>query len=100
MARIIMAIDIQEVLRLAKVGKLRFSDEEIESMRRHISRMTERFELLETTDVSDYEPLEYTVSGPARLREDTAGAPLSKQSALSAAAETDGSAFVVPRVVE
>ena len=105
-----MAIDMAEVLRIARLAHLEFpesspggqlfSEEQLAELRNEIAQFLEHVEDLQSVDVTGITPTAHGVHIPTRLRKDVAGATLDPDHLMASAPASDGHAFVVPKVVE
>ncbi len=94
-----MAIGRDEVLHIAKLAHLEFSDEEIGRMTRHLSSILDYVAQLEALETSAVEPMSHVESGAHTLREDTLVPSMSREEALANAPEPDRGLFKVPKVI-
>jgi aspartyl-tRNA(Asn)/glutamyl-tRNA(Gln) amidotransferase subunit C len=94
-----MPIDPGEVLRIAKLARIRISDDEAASLAQDLERIVEAIDQLRTVDLpDDAESLTYFDSDVHR--EDRSGDCLDPEEALRNAPETDGERFLVPPILE
>ena len=64
------------------------------------TRSSTTSQTLSQVDTTDVEPTAHAVPLPTPLREDRAAAPLDPELAVANAPQREGSAFVVPKVIE
>lgn len=95
-----MKIDKEEILHIATLSRLNFTDEEIENIGEHLDNTLERFRALDAVDVSDVPPTAHILPYTNVLRDDVPGEPMDRTELLKNAPETDGEAYIVKRVVE
>ena len=95
-----MKISKEEIDHLATLSRLRFTGDEIEEIGTHLDNIIERFKELDKVDVSDVSPTAHILPFTNVLREDEEKASMDRAKLLSNAPETDGEAYIVPRVVE
>ena len=105
-----MAIDLAEVLRIARLAHLEFpenpdgerliSDARLAELRDDIDGILEHVRDLESVDVSGVPPTSQGVDIPTRLRADEPGQPIDLDRLFEGAPAADGHTFVVPKVVE
>jgi len=97
-----MKVDKEIVVKVAKLAKLKFSDEEQEKLANDMSRMTDYFELLNRIDTEGVEPLIYLSEEIEITREDIVDeqTSFSQQQALKNAPLADSDYFKVPKVIE
>ena len=94
-----MAITRDEVLHLAKLANLEFTEEEIDRFTRQIGSILDYVARLNELDTSAIEPTSHVESGSHALREDALGPSIPREEALANAPESDGSHFKVPKVI-
>ncbi len=93
-------ITVDDVKHIAALSRLEFSDGEAESMRGHLSKVLGYFETLDGVDISDVPPTAHILSAVNVLRADAPQPSTPPDDLLKNAPESDGSCYVVPRVVE
>jgi aspartyl-tRNA(Asn)/glutamyl-tRNA(Gln) amidotransferase subunit C len=98
-----MSIDRGTVRHVAHLARLALSPEEEEKTARELGRVLDYIERLSGVDVSGVEPL--TFAGDAAeakesMRADEPRPGLARETVLEQAPEHDGSAFLVPRIIE
>ncbi len=94
-----MAITRNEVLHLAKLANLEFTEEEVDRFTRQIGSILDYVARLNELDTSSIEPTSHVESGSHALREDALGPSIPREEALANAPESDGSHFKVPKVI-
>ena len=95
-----MKIDKQEVLHLAQLSRLNFTEEELERIGDHLDNVIQTFKGLELVDVSAVPPTAHILDYVNVLREDVAGESTDRELLLSNAPDSDGEAYIVPQVLE
>ena len=95
-----MPIERKEVEHIAKLARLRFSDEELERMASELEKILDYIQKLEELDTANVEPMTHVHLGTDALRDDVLEKPLSRKAALSNAPDTDGTYFRVPKVID
>lgn len=95
-----MKISREEVLHIATLSRLRFEENELAVMGEEMDSILDRFEQLNAVDVSDVPPTAHILPFTNVLREDVAGEPMNREELLKNAPDSDGSAYIVPRVIE
>jgi aspartyl-tRNA(Asn)/glutamyl-tRNA(Gln) amidotransferase subunit C len=94
-----MPIDPGEVLRIARLARLRIEADEAAALAHDLERIVASIDLLREVELpDDAESLTYFDSDVHR--EDRAGECLPRDEALRNAPETDGDYFLVPQIVE
>lgn len=94
-----MSLTREEVLKVAKLARLEFREEEIEEFRQQLNDILGYVEVLNEVDVEGVEPLISVHDGEGRLRIDEIKKSLSAEEAMRNAPETDNGALIVPKVV-
>ncbi len=93
-----MPIDTAEVLRIARLARLRIGEEEATALARDLDRIVGYIDLLNEVELpDDAESLTYFDTDVHR--EDRSVECLSREDALLNAPATDGERFIVPRIV-
>ena len=95
-----MKISREEVLHIATLSRLSFNEDELAVMGEEMSSILQRFEQLNAVDVSDVPPTAHILPFVNVLREDEAREPMDREQLLKNAPDSDGSAYIVPRVIE
>jgi aspartyl-tRNA(Asn)/glutamyl-tRNA(Gln) amidotransferase subunit C len=85
---------------IAKLAKLKYNDQEKETLRNEMQQMVTFVEKLNELDTTGVEPLTHISHVIQQPRQDTAINGATKQDALLNAPQTDGNYFIVPKVVE
>ena len=93
-----MPIDPGEVLRIAKLARLRIEGDEADALAHDLERIVASIDLLREVELpEDAEALTYFDSDVHR--EDRSAESLPREEALRNAPETDGERFIVPLIV-
>ncbi len=95
-----MSVTEKDVKYVAHLARLQFTDEEVKSLAKDMSKILDYMETLEELDTSDVEPLEHVIDLEYRLRDDQAKEPLSHEEALKNAPDADTDYFRVPKVID
>ena len=97
-----MSVDIQTVRRIAKLARIRVSenDADLESMTTELNTILEWVEQLEEIDTSDVAPMNSAVETSLFQRKDEVTDGGYPEKIVKNAPEADDNMFVVPRVVE
>ena len=90
----------EEVEKVAALARLSLSDAAAERMTAELGQILAYAETLSAVDTTDVEPTFHAIPLPTPLREDRALPPLDPELAVANAPEREGSAFVVPKVIE
>jgi aspartyl-tRNA(Asn)/glutamyl-tRNA(Gln) amidotransferase subunit C len=89
-------IDREQVLHVARLARLRLSDEEVETMTGELSKVLDHIEKISELDLEGVEPTSHVVELENVLRDDVPRPSLSRERALEQAPDSDGSGFRVP----
>ncbi len=95
-----MKISKEEVMHIATLSRLRFDEQGLVEMGNQLSNVLGKFETLNAVDVSDVPPTAHILPQVNVLREDVPTQPMDRDKLLANAPESDGSAYVVPKVLE
>ena len=90
----------EQVERVASLARLSLTDDEAERMAEELDRILEFVEVLEQVDTEGVEPTSHVMPLQTPLREDRAVESLDPELALANAPLREGTAFVVPKVIE
>lgn len=89
-----------EVERIGHLARLRLEPEEADALARDLDAILGHVAELEALDTGSALPLSQGLEAATPLREDRAAASLPLERALANAPDSDGSAFLVPPVLE
>jgi aspartyl-tRNA(Asn)/glutamyl-tRNA(Gln) amidotransferase subunit C len=89
-------IDRDQVLHVAKLARLKFSEEEIERLAPELSKILEHVERMDRVDLEGVEPTSHVVELQNVLREDVPRDSLPKERALEQAPDAADGGFRVP----
>jgi aspartyl-tRNA(Asn)/glutamyl-tRNA(Gln) amidotransferase subunit C len=89
-------IDREQVLHVAKLARLKLSDEEVERMSGELSAILEHVDNINELDLEGVEPTTHVVPLENVLREDVPRPSLPREQALEQAPDADESGFRVP----
>jgi aspartyl-tRNA(Asn)/glutamyl-tRNA(Gln) amidotransferase subunit C len=89
-------IDRSEVLHVARLARLRLSDEEVERMSRELSRVLDHIEKISELDLEDVPPTSHVVDVAGALRADEPRPSLPRDEALGSAPAVAADGFEVP----
>lgn len=90
----------EDVQRTAALARLELSEDEIASLTRDLDQILEHVDQLAALDTTGIEPTAHALPLATPTRPDIAAAPLDPELALGNAPLREGSAFVVPKVLE
>ena len=89
-------IDREQVLHVARLARLRLSDEEVERMTGELSKVLDHIEKISELDLDGVEPTSHVVELENVLRDDVPRPSLPREKALEQAPDSDGTGFRVP----
>jgi aspartyl-tRNA(Asn)/glutamyl-tRNA(Gln) amidotransferase subunit C len=89
-------IDREQVLHVAKLARLRLTDEEVETMSSELSSILEHVERINELDLDGVEPTSHVVDVENVLRPDEPRPSLPRERALANAPDAPGEGFRVP----
>lgn len=89
-------IDRDQVLHVAKLARLRLSEEEVERMASELSGILEHVEHINELDLEDVEPTSHVVAVENVLRSDDPRPSWSRDEVLDRAPDPAGGSFRVP----
>lgn len=94
-----MAISIEDVEHVAKLARLKLSDEEKETFRRQLSDVLEHARVISEVDTVGIEPTSHTLPLVNVFREDEARPSLPVDEVVKNAPWAEGGAFRVPKII-
>jgi aspartyl-tRNA(Asn)/glutamyl-tRNA(Gln) amidotransferase subunit C len=89
-----------EVERVAALARLSVSDEEADRLAVELDELLEYVETLRQVDTRGVEPTSHVIPLATPMREDRAVPGIDPELALANAPERQGTAFVVPKVID
>jgi aspartyl-tRNA(Asn)/glutamyl-tRNA(Gln) amidotransferase subunit C len=89
-------IDRDQVLHVAKLARLRLTDEEVEQMAGELSKILEHVERISELDLDDVEPTSHVIALENVLRPDEPRPSWPREDVLEPAPDPDDGAFRVP----
>jgi aspartyl-tRNA(Asn)/glutamyl-tRNA(Gln) amidotransferase subunit C len=89
-------IDREQVLHVAKLARLKLTDDEVEKMTGELSKILEHVERMEALDLEGVEPTSHVVALENVLREDVPRPSLPRERALEQAPDATDDGFRVP----
>ena len=95
-----MAVTITDVDKIAKLAKLKFTDEEKIKLQKDLNQVLEYIDQLNELNLDDVEPLENINETENVLRKDDAFKWLTTEEALKNAPAKTGKFFKVPKVLD
>jgi aspartyl-tRNA(Asn)/glutamyl-tRNA(Gln) amidotransferase subunit C len=94
-----VSIDRKQVLHIAGLANLAFSEEEYDRITDQLNEILGWVEQLNRLDTSSVEPTAQVLDSQRSLREDRVGGSIANDEALANAPESDAGLFKVPRVI-
>lgn len=95
-----MSLSREEVLKVAKLAKLKFSEEKIKKFQKELNDILEYVDMLNELETSDIKPLIYVHERQENhFRSDDTRASLEVEAVLKNAPNAGDGAIIVPRVV-
>jgi aspartyl-tRNA(Asn)/glutamyl-tRNA(Gln) amidotransferase subunit C len=89
-------LDREQVLHVAKLARLRLSDDEVDRMAGELSQILEHVETMNELDLEGVEPTSHVVDLTNVLRDDVPRDGLDKETALAQAPDAADGGFRVP----
>jgi aspartyl-tRNA(Asn)/glutamyl-tRNA(Gln) amidotransferase subunit C len=89
-----------DVVKVAQLGRLKLSAEEIDRMTDQLGRVLEYFDILNEVDTTNVEPMAHAIELSDVFRDDVPRPSLPRDEALANAPKTDGRGFLVPQIFE
>jgi aspartyl-tRNA(Asn)/glutamyl-tRNA(Gln) amidotransferase subunit C len=90
----------EDVVRTADLARLSLREDEIVALTRDLDRILDHADQLQTLDTTGTVPTAHAIPLPTPLRPDEPVAGMDPELALANAPLREGSAFVVPKVIE
>jgi len=95
-----MKISREQVLHVATLARLSFTDEEVDRFTAQLSSVLEYVDKLSELDLDGVEPMAHVHATLTTMRDDTSRTSLPREELLANAPETEGGCFRVPQVIE
>jgi aspartyl-tRNA(Asn)/glutamyl-tRNA(Gln) amidotransferase subunit C len=90
----------EEVERVVALSRLTLGEDELDRMARDLEGILDYVDTLSRVDTEGVPPTAHVIPLATPLREDRAEPPIDPSRAVANAPEHEGSAFVVPKVIE
>ncbi len=94
-----MPVSVKDVQYIARLAKLRLSEQELPQMTQQLNKILEYMDQLNELDTEDVQPLAHPLQMENVFREDVRQPSLKPEEALANAPERKGNYFSVPKVV-
>ncbi len=95
-----MEVNDKMINKLASLAKLRFNEEEKESIKSDLQKMISFVQKMDEVDTSEVEPLLHICEHNNKWREDVERGTCSKEDALKNARKHNPDFFLVPKVIQ
>jgi aspartyl-tRNA(Asn)/glutamyl-tRNA(Gln) amidotransferase subunit C len=95
-----MRLTREEVLHVARLARLAFTDEEVDRFTAQLSAILDHAARVSEVAADDVPPTSHALPLVNVLREDVVGECLPQEKALSTAPEVEDGRFKVPRIIE
>lgn len=95
-----MSLTLEQVRRVAHLARIEVSDAEAESTLGHLNGIFALIEEMQAVDTSGVEPMAHAQDLAQRLREDRVTEVDQRAAFQAVAPETEGSLYLVPKVIE
>jgi len=90
----------QDVRHVAKLARLKLSDEQIHFFAEQLSDVIQYIHKLDELDVSGVDPMAHPTDMTNRFRQDVPGRPITVDAALANAPDAEPPYFKVPKVID
>jgi len=94
-----MDVNIKEVKHIAKLAKLKFSDEELQNFTNEMNQILTYMDKLNELDTTNVEPLIHPIENINVFRDDKLGKSLTTEEVLKNAPDRTDTFFRVPKVI-
>ncbi len=95
-----MSLTPAELLRVARLARLRIDDQEASHYASQISNILEHFAAMGAVDTTSVVPLAHAIEVVGRTRADAIGAEIDRETLQAGAPRTEAGYYIVPRVIE
>jgi aspartyl-tRNA(Asn)/glutamyl-tRNA(Gln) amidotransferase subunit C len=93
-------IEPSDLAYVASLARLALSEDEIASMTRDLEQLLEYVASLDALDTEGVAPTEHTIDLATPMRADVPGPPMDPERVVAGAPAREGTAFLVPKVLE
>ncbi|MDZ4180643.1 MAG: Asp-tRNA(Asn)/Glu-tRNA(Gln) amidotransferase subunit GatC [Coriobacteriia bacterium] len=94
-----MAITEQQVRHVALLARLALTDEQVETIGQDLNAILGHIDAIQQLDLEGVEPTAHPLAAVNVTRADEVRPGLTREQALHNAPDSDGTAFVIPRIV-
>ena len=95
-----MTLDLDEVRHVARLARLRLSDQELQLYRAQLSSVLDHIAKIRELDVEGVQPMAHPSDLTNRLDDDVVDEPMSRDVLLALAPEVEDSFLSVPKVLD
>jgi aspartyl-tRNA(Asn)/glutamyl-tRNA(Gln) amidotransferase subunit C len=95
-----MSLSDQDVRRIARLSRLRVTDEEVTVVRDQLNRLFDLIAQLQAVDTEGVAPMSHARDVTLRLRDDVACAPNRREAFQAVAPAVENGLYLVPKVIE
>ncbi|HEY7764585.1 MAG TPA: Asp-tRNA(Asn)/Glu-tRNA(Gln) amidotransferase subunit GatC [Aestuariivirgaceae bacterium] len=95
-----MSIDQNTVRRIAKLARIKVSDDDLPRLAGELNSILQWIEMLNEVDTTDVEPMTSVVKMSMKMRDDVVTEGFDPAAVTSNAPRTEDDFYVVPKVVE
>lgn len=94
-----MAISEKQVRHVALLARLSLTDEQVKGFAQDLNSILSHVDSIQRLDLNDVKPTAHPLDSVNVMRADEIRPGLSREQALKNAPDTDGVAFVIPRII-
>jgi aspartyl-tRNA(Asn)/glutamyl-tRNA(Gln) amidotransferase subunit C len=95
-----MSLSDQDVRRIARLSRLRVTDDEVAVVREQLNRLFDLIAELQAVDTEGVAPMSHACNVALRLRDDVACAPNRREAFQAVAPAVESGLYLVPKVIE
>ena len=95
-----MAIEHDDILKIAELARIRIADDEIDQVTRRITEILHMVDRLQAVDTSNVEPMANPLDAAQRLRPDAVTEGNRRAAFQAIAPAVENGLYLVPRVIE
>jgi aspartyl-tRNA(Asn)/glutamyl-tRNA(Gln) amidotransferase subunit C len=95
-----MAIDREEIEKIAELARIRIADEQIGDVTRRIAEILQMVDQLQAVDTSGVEPMANPLDAIQRLRKDQVTEENQREAFQAIAPAVENGLYLVPRVID
>jgi aspartyl-tRNA(Asn)/glutamyl-tRNA(Gln) amidotransferase subunit C len=95
-----MALSLQDIQHIARLARIRISEEEAEAARAQLNSIFGLIEQMQAVDTQGVEPMSHALDVAQRLREDKVSESDQRDKFQSIAPAVENGLYLVPKVIE